>query len=94
MNETGDYVSDYWIKQLSEVQLPVLAATINELNAAAQSPDSSASKLAEIILRDGALTAKVLRVANSVYNYRNPSNPINTISRAVWRSEVSSDPTY
>ena len=83
MSENRDHVSDYWVKQLSDVQLPVLAGTIKELNAATRSDNSNASKLAEIILRDSALTAKVLRVTNSVYNYRNPSNPITTISRAV-----------
>lgn len=83
MDNPQDYVRAYWVKQLSQVQLPALAGTIRELNAVAQSDDSCASQLADIILKDSALTARVLRIANSVYHNPNSNNPINTISRAV-----------
>ena len=74
--------TDYWAKQLSNVQLPVLSGVMKEINAVTQNSDSSAEQLSEIILRDSALTAKVLRLANSVNNVPG-SNKINTISRAV-----------
>ena len=73
--------TDYWVKQLSNVQLPVLSGVMKDLNAVTQNSDSSADQLSEIILRDSALTAKVLRLANSVANVR--SGKISTISRAV-----------
>ncbi len=41
------------------------------------------SHLAEIILKDAALTQKVLRIANSAYNNPSSDNEITTISRAV-----------
>ena len=74
--------TEYWVKQLSNVQLPVLSGVMQEVNAVTQSSNTSAEQLSEIIMRDSALTAKVLRMANSVANTRG-SNNINTISRAV-----------
>lgn len=75
--------TEYWVEQLSRVQLPVLSGVMRELNAVTQADDSCATQLSEIILKDSALTAKVLRIANSVYHNPNVDNPINTISRAV-----------
>lgn len=83
MTDNQDYVLAYWVKQLSNVQLPVLSDTIRELNAVTQADNSGASQLSEVILKDSALTTKVLRVANSVYYHHNSDKPINTISRAV-----------
>ncbi|ARN75856.1 HDOD domain-containing protein [Oceanicoccus sagamiensis] len=75
--------TEKWIKQLSSVQLPVLSGVMQELNAVTQNSESSASQLSEIILKDSALTTKVLRIANSAYNNPNADNQITTISRAV-----------
>jgi HD-like signal output (HDOD) protein len=72
----------YWVKQLSNVQLPVLSGVMQEVNAVTKCGKSSAEQLSEIIMRDAALTAKVLRMSNSVANTRS-SNKITTISRAV-----------
>lgn len=72
-----------WLKQLSTVQLPVLSEVMKEINAVTQKGDSSAAQLSELILRDAALTSKVLRIANSVYHNRAAENEITTISRAV-----------
>lgn len=73
--------TNYWVKQLSHVQLPVLSGVMKDINAVTQNSESSAEQLSEIILRDSALTAKVLRLANSVANVR--TGKISTISRAV-----------
>ena len=73
----------YWAKELSNVQLPVLSSVMQELNAVTQSDDSCATQLSEIILKDSALTAKVLRIANSAYHHPSSDNAITTISRAV-----------
>lgn len=83
MTEQEEKTADYWVRQLSSVQLPVLSGVMRELNAVTQASDSCAAELSEIILKDSGLTAKVLRIANSVYHNPNPDNPINTISRAV-----------
>ena len=75
--------TEYWVTQLSKVQLPVLSGVMKDLNAVTKADDSCATQLSEIILKDSALTAKVLRIANSAYHNPNADNPINTISRAV-----------
>lgn len=83
MSDTDQDPTSYWVNQLNSVQLPVLSGVMRELNAVTQADDTCAAQLSEIILKDSALTAKVLRIANSVYHNPNPDNPINTISRAV-----------
>ncbi|MEE8059854.1 MAG: HDOD domain-containing protein [Pseudomonadales bacterium] len=75
--------TEYWVKELSNVQLPVLSGVMQELNAVTKSDDSCATQLSEIILKDSALTTKVLRIANSAYNNPSANNSITTISRAV-----------
>lgn len=72
-----------WVEQLSRVQLPVLSGVMQELNTVTQSSDSSAAQLSEIILKDSALTTKVLRIANSAYHNPSSENAVMTISRAV-----------
>lgn len=75
--------TDSWVAQLSNVQLPVLSGIMQELNSVTNNSDTSANQLAEIILKDSALTTKVLRISNSAYHNPSTSNQINTISRAV-----------
>ena len=72
-----------WLKQLSNVQLPVLSGVMKDINAVTQNSESCASQLSELILRDASLTSKVLRIANSAYHNPNAENEITTISRAV-----------
>lgn len=75
--------TEKWVKELSQVQLPVMSGVMKELNAVTQNSASSAAQLSEIILKDSALTTKVLRIANSAYHNPSSENAINTISRAV-----------
>jgi HD-like signal output (HDOD) protein len=74
---------DYWVKQLADVELPVLSGVMQELNIVTQNDDSCAAQLSEIILKDSALTTKVLRIANSVHYNPGIDNQVMTISRAV-----------
>ncbi len=83
MNDQNLDSVDHWVKELGTVQLPVLSGVMQELNAVTQSDDSSAAQLSEIILKDSALTSKVLRIANSSYHNPSSENAITTISRAV-----------
>ncbi|AYC32847.1 HDOD domain-containing protein [Pseudomonas cavernae] len=71
-----------WIERLSQAELPALAAVVQDLQRLAQPDNTSVQQLAEVLLRDAALTSKVLRVANSVY-YNPSQEPIRTISRAI-----------
>lgn len=72
----------HWVDKLKHQNLPVLGDVIGELNKITGSADSNVNQLAEVILRDPNLTARVLKVANSVhYNY--VKTQINTVSRAI-----------
>ncbi len=61
---------------------PSVSQYVSEVISAARSPNSSASKIAQTILKDMSLTNRVLRIANSAY-YSGLGSPITTISRAV-----------
>lgn len=63
--------------------LPALPAIVHHILKVAESPDSSASDLAEVLMADQAVTAKVLRVANSPFY--GSGREISELSRAVVR---------
>ena len=56
-----------WIDRLNQAELPALAAVVQDLQRLAQQDSASVQQLADVLLRDAALTSKVLRVGNSVY---------------------------
>lgn len=74
---------EYWVKNLSRTELPAMSHITSELEKLFQSDGSSATELAELILRDAALTSRILQVANSVHYNPNVNKPIATVSRAV-----------
>jgi|TARA_Y100000310_G_scaffold343548_1_gene451745 HD-like signal output (HDOD) protein len=74
--------SSAWLERLDKTELPVLATVVRELNAMTADSDSSVNQLTKVILKDGNLTSKVLKIANSVI-YNPSGKNITTISRAV-----------
>ncbi|HEB99904.1 MAG TPA: HDOD domain-containing protein [Thiotrichales bacterium] len=71
-----------WVEVLSERGMPVFAHTVEQISGVASDCESSAGELAGIVLQDAAMTARLLRVANSpMYNLSGRS--ISTVSRAV-----------
>ncbi len=71
-----------WTQRLGEQEMPILAYTAQEIALYTEREDSSSVEMAQIILRDSAMTARVLKLANS--SYFNPAgHPMRTISRAV-----------
>ena len=54
-----------WIKRLSDSGMPVFAHTAGDISRVSDSEESSAAELARVVLQDAAMTAKLLRVANS-----------------------------
>lgn len=72
-----------WSDRLQKQQLPVMGSIMRDINALTKNTDTSAHQLAEVILRDASLTAKVLRVANSVQFKPAGLDEITTISRAI-----------
>ena len=64
-----------------EIKLPALPCIFYQINDAINNPRSSARDIADIIKTDSSLSARLLRIANSVlYGFR---SKIDTISRAV-----------
>ncbi|AHL75789.1 histidine kinase [Stutzerimonas stutzeri] len=81
MSETS-YGLQSWIDRLNQSELPALAAVVQDLQRLTEHEHASVQQLADVLLRDAALTSKVLRVGNS--SYYNPSQEtIKTISRAI-----------
>ncbi len=62
---------------------PALSSTIGEINRAVGDENSRAGRITEIILRDIALTKKLLRLVNAAHYGAFGGQPISTISRAV-----------
>lgn len=81
LNEST-YGLQSWIDRLNQSDLPALAAVVQDLQRLTEQETASVQQLADVLLRDAALTSKVLRVGNS--SYYNPSQEtIKTISRAI-----------
>lgn len=66
----------------SKSDFPALSGIIGEINRVVASESESSGKLAQIILKDFALTNKLLKVVNTV-TYGQFGGKINTISKAV-----------
>lgn len=74
---------DAWVTRLSRNELPVLSEVMREVNRLTSGSDTSVNQLSDVILRDAALTAKVLRLSNSAYFNPHGDQDVTTISRAV-----------
>lgn len=73
-----------WVEMLNEQEMPIFAHTAQKLTEIAEHPSTSVSEFAQVILQDSAMTARVLRLANSVF-YNPMGQHITTVSRAVVR---------
>lgn len=73
---------DSWVRKLSEEEMPVFAQTVGEINRILANEEYSSLALSRIILQDPSMTAKVVKLANSVF-YNPGGTPISTVSRAV-----------
>jgi HD-like signal output (HDOD) protein len=71
-----------WVKKLAEEEMPVFAQTVGEINRILGKEEFSSLALAQVILQDPSMTAKILKLANSVF-YNPGGTSISTISRAV-----------
>lgn len=62
---------------------PSMAAAMTAVNRLAQTEQGDAAKLSALILKDFALTNKLLRVANSAHYNSGRSGTVSTVSRAI-----------
>lgn len=71
-----------WISRLSKESLPLFAHTAKNIASIATDSKSSVSEMSQVILSDSTMTARVLRMANSVH-FNPGATAINTVSRAI-----------
>lgn len=73
-----------WVEKLSDKGMPVFAKTVKDIAGVASDRESSAAELSRVILQDAAMTARLLRVANSpMYGLSQSGRGVSTVSRAV-----------
>lgn len=71
-----------WVERIRNEDMPVFGRTVQEVRSVTEDESASAGRLSRAILQDAALTAKVLKLGNSVVF--NPSQQsIHTVSRAI-----------
>ncbi|NPU92888.1 MAG: HDOD domain-containing protein [Gammaproteobacteria bacterium] len=79
---TAPTTLDAWVRRLGEEEFPLFAHTARSIAAMSTDDGSSTSELTQVILRDNTMTARVLKMANSVY-YNPGGVRINTVSRSI-----------
>jgi HD-like signal output (HDOD) protein len=75
---------DYLLRRMRfKSDFPALSASMVRVQALAQSDTDSMQALSDEVLKDVALTQKLLRVVNTAHYRRAGTDPISTVSRAV-----------
>lgn len=73
---------DDWVRLLGEEEMPVFAQTARHVAGISSREETSTAELARVVLMDSAMTARLLRLANSVF-YNPTAKRITTVSRAI-----------
>jgi len=82
--QEADLTLDYLLRRMRfKSDFPALSSSVSRVQALAQSDTDSMQALCDEVLRDVALTQKILRVVNTAHFRRAGTDPISTISRAV-----------
>jgi HD-like signal output (HDOD) protein len=71
-----------WVAHIREQDMPALGATVVLIQEVTGDERATNDRLAQVILQDPAMTAKVLKLANSAF-YNPSRQSISTISRAI-----------
>lgn len=71
-----------WVERIRSEEMPIFGETVQRIISVANDEITSASQLAQVILRDASMTTRVLKLVNTTY-YRVRKDNISTISRAV-----------
>ena len=66
MEEQSPTKLDSWVKRLEERQMPAFARVARSLTGVSEYGAGSATDMARVILKDATLTARVLKIANSI----------------------------
>ncbi len=71
-----------WVARINEREIPIFKSTVNSISRLTSLDHASTSELASAILRDPALTARILKFANSSF-YSSIGTATSTITRAL-----------
>jgi HD-like signal output (HDOD) protein len=71
-----------WLDRIRDQELPIFGRTAEQIRNLTDSEKAAVSELADAILRDPGMTAKLLRIANSVI-FNTSGVQITTVSRAI-----------
>ncbi|MBT0962482.1 HDOD domain-containing protein [Denitromonas iodatirespirans] len=71
-----------WVAHIRDQEMPVFGSTVDGIREIMGDDSASAGRLAAVILKDPAMTTKVLRLANSAY-FNSARQGVGTISRAI-----------
>lgn len=71
-----------WVNRLARREMPALAHSIQHLSSLAVDDEACIPELVKVILEDPNLTARIIRISNSVH-YNKTGVRTNTISRAI-----------
>ncbi len=85
-NSGGKHQStlDFLLRRMShKSDFPAMSSSIRSINRLAAADSSNAAALANEILKDFALTNKILRLANSAYYRHHEAGRVRTVSRAI-----------
>ena len=80
--EAGPRSLNDWVALIRDREMPVFGRTARAIGVVTGSESASASALAQIILQDAGMTARVLKLANSAF-FNTSRQSISTISRAI-----------
>ena len=81
-----------WIERIRGRDMPVFGRTVESLRTLLGDDRVSASTLAQVILKDAPMTAKVLRLANSAF-FNSSRQTVSTVSRRRSRRFSSARPS-
>ena len=71
-----------WLDRIRDQELPIFGKTAERIRDLTDSEKSAVSELADAILCDQGMTAKLLRIANSVI-FNTSGSQVTTVSRAI-----------
>ena len=82
MNSETKVQVDSWVKRITESEMPIFGRTVQEVISVSEDDISSALQLGQVVLKDAAMTARILKLANSAH-YNATGQKFSTISRAI-----------
>ncbi len=82
LDKNGPLGLNAWLDRIRDQELPIFGRTAERIRELTDSDKAAVSELAAAILRDPGMTAKLLRIANSVI-FNTSGMQITTVSRAV-----------